>query len=178
MALTIIKDQSEIRDRYNEAALRSEIEAFEYLRQLASDEYEIEDYREIDHAAKNCLSWMLRSIGRCRWNHARQVTAQYVAWKWMLGHPDADTFHGAHNMPKDFDPRFTYMYLRDQIQSGEWDRLTKESVAHFKSRSKPDEITENSPSEQPNEIENLQPVESPHINPAALVSQSQVIEAR
>lgn len=143
MALTLLRDQIELRDRYNAATERSEIEALEYLRQLfnGEDDSEAEDYREIERTAKNCLSWLLRHIGRCRWMHARQVIAQYVAWKWMLGHPDADTFYGAHNQPNDSDPRHTYIYLRDQIQSGEWDRLTQQAVARMKSQSKPDEIS-------------------------------------
>ena len=132
MALTLLRTPHELNLRHRESTLRSAIEADEYLRQMPNDEAEIEDYREIDQTAKNYLSYMLRNIGRCRWRQVRQAIQQYVAWKWMLGHPDADTFPGANNQPENHDPRHSYMYLRDQIQSGEWDRLTKLTLQEMK----------------------------------------------
>jgi hypothetical protein len=125
MALQTIRTPSELHTRHREAQLRSTIEADEYLRQIEHEDFDVEDYREIDQTAKNYLGYMVRNIGRCRWLQVRQAIQQYVAWKWMLAHADADTFPGAHNRPENHDPRKSYIYLRDQIQSGEWDRLTK-----------------------------------------------------
>lgn len=137
MALRLIRTTDELKQRHRETQLRSQIEADEYLRQIEQEGFDVEDYREIDQTAKNYLSYMLRNIGRCRWLQVRQAIQQYVAWKWMLMHEDADTFPGANNQPPGHDLRMTYIYLRDQIQSGEWDRLTKLALQ----RSKHDDIT-------------------------------------
>lgn len=127
MALTLLRTAQELAHRHRAATMRSQIEADEYLRQIEQEDFDVEDYREIDQTAKNYVSYMLRNIGRCRWRQVREAIQQYVAWKWMLGHPDADTFPGAHNQPHGYDLRLTYIFLRDQIQSGEWDRLTKQA---------------------------------------------------
>lgn len=145
MALRLIRTTDELKHRHNERRLVP-VEADEYLRQIECDGCDVEDYREIDQTAKNYLSYMLRNIGRCRWLQVRQAIQQYVAWKWMLGHEDADTFPGANNKPQGHDLRMTYIYLRDQIQSGEWDRLTK--LALQQSRGKQNDITDSTQSEQ------------------------------
>lgn len=124
MAFTTIRTQAELRQRFENA--RNDIESDEYLRQIQSAGHEIEDYREIDQTAKQYLGYMLRNIGKRRFHHARQAIDRYIAWKWMLGHTDADTFAPAR------DPRLAYIYLRDQIESGEWDRLTTQSLKEMK----------------------------------------------
>lgn len=132
MALTIIRTQAELNARHTQARRRCTIEADEYRRQIHDPRFETEDYRDIDQTAKNYLSYLLRNIGKQRWIHVRRAIGQYVAWKWMLGHSDADTFYGALNEPPGYDPRRSYVYLRDQIASGEWDRLTKQALQEMR----------------------------------------------
>jgi hypothetical protein len=127
MALQILRTQTELRARHRQARRRDTIEADEYTRQIESTRHEQEDYRDIDRTAKSYLGYMLRNIKRTRWLHVRQAIGQYVAWKWMLGHADADTFAAQHS-----DPRHAYIYLRDQIESGAWDRMTKETVKQMR----------------------------------------------
>ena len=69
----------------------------EYLRQLITpeQEWEIENYSDIDRCAKQYIALLLRNINRT--SNIRPMIAQFVAWKWLLGHPDADTFPGAHD---------------------------------------------------------------------------------
>jgi len=124
----MIRTEHEVVTRYQAMRVqgREEVETDEYLRQM-SDGGEVEDYTAIDHTAKSYLGYMVRNITRRRWLQVRQALRQYVAWKWMLGHEDADTFPGASD-PQRHDLRLTYIYLRDQIQSGEWDRLTEKAL--------------------------------------------------
>ena len=135
MALHTIRSEDEVIERYDRMKIegRDEIELDEYLRQMSNGDTGIEDYRDIDHTAKNYLGYMMRNIGRGRWLQVRQAVRQFVAWKWMLGHEDADTFPGASD-PQGHDLRLTYIYLKDQIASGEWDRMTKEALRQARDR--------------------------------------------
>lgn len=59
-----------------------------------------------------------------------RIIAQYRAWKWLLGHRDTDTFTVKHcPVTGHFQLRYEEIYSRllAQIQSGQWDTLTKES---------------------------------------------------
>lgn len=129
MALQTIRAEGEVIERYDKMRVegRDEAELDEYLRQMSNGYADIEDYRDIDHTAKNYLGYTVRNIGCRRWPQVRQAVRQFVAWKWMLGHEDADTFPGA-DAHQGQDPRQSCVYLRDQIQSGEWDRMTKEAL--------------------------------------------------
>lgn len=108
---SIIRRQNEVQLRYD--LTLGTAEANEYLLQLD----EQRDYREIDRTAKLYLSYLLRNIGRTKWAQVRDGITQFIAWKWLLGHEDADTFSVE-------DPRLDYLYLKSQIESGRWDELT------------------------------------------------------
>lgn len=128
MAIQTIRSEAEIIARFDRLTVegREETETDEYLRQIRNGDEGIDDYLCIDRTAKSYLSYMLRNIGRARWLQVRQAVRQYVAWKWMLGHEDADRFPGADG--QQLDLRIPYLYLRDQIQSGEWDRMTMDGL--------------------------------------------------
>ena len=119
MAKTLINSESEVYARY-EITL-GEAEANEYLLQID----EARDYRDIDRTAKLYLGYLLRNIGRSKWLHVREGIKKFVAWKFLLGHADADTFE--HD-----DPRVNYLYLKAQIESGQWDQLTNNALQEMK----------------------------------------------
>lgn len=127
-----IRSQEEIQDRYTVAVVYSETEAVEYLRLLQTPDFETETYLDIDHTAKAYIAFLLRTINRGK--SIRLAVAQYVAWKWLLAHPDADTFPGAHDKPHGLGQRETYFYLSNQIATGEWDRLTNQSLGRLNAK--------------------------------------------
>lgn len=80
--------------------------------------------------AKDYLSFWLEKIEGERGISVHRATAHYSAWKWLLGHPDADTFPGSINGGDGgWYQRDAYDYIREQVESGEWDRLTAEALA-------------------------------------------------
>ena len=129
MTLKTIRTECEVATRYNamKSEGRDDVETDEYLRQMSDAGAEVEDYTGIDRTAKSYIGYMVRNVARRRWLQVRQGVRQYVAWKWMLGHADADTFPGA-DAQQGYDLRISLIYLRDQIQGGEWDRLTNEGL--------------------------------------------------
>jgi hypothetical protein len=79
-----------------------------------------DDACAIDHTAKALLLHFQRALHPgCGPNRRATVMRQYRAFKWLLGHEDADTFLGLRP-----DPYRVYTYLMKQIKSGEWDRMT------------------------------------------------------
>lgn len=83
----------------------------------------------LSHAAKEYLSFWLEKIENERGISVCRATMHYTAWKWLLGHPDADTFPGSINGGDGgWYQREAYDYIREQVESGEWDRLTQAAL--------------------------------------------------
>lgn len=79
--------------------------------------------------ARDYVAFWLEKIERERGISVCRATSHFVAWKWMLGHPDADTFPGAPNgLDGGWYQRDAYDYIRAQMDTGEWDRLTAEAT--------------------------------------------------
>lgn len=80
----------------------------------------------VDRIAKCYLDLWLEKIESERDISVQRATMQYAAWKWLLGHPDSDTFPGSFASRHDggWYQRVAYDYIKQQIESGEWDRLT------------------------------------------------------
>jgi hypothetical protein len=125
----VIRDKAALINRID--AARNIIERDEYSRQL--DDVDFDTWKDIDRGAKQTLPVLARCIIR-RQRRTLDLIAQYVAWKWLLGHPDADTFHGAHEKPQGYDLHKTYAYLKLQIETGEWDRLTQQAIQTVKGK--------------------------------------------
>ena len=94
-----------------------------------------EDYPEavtverLSEQSKSYLSFWLEKIENERGISVVRATLHFVAWKWMLGHPDADTFPGAPQGPDGgWYQRAAFEYIRKQVDTGEWDRLTQEAL--------------------------------------------------
>jgi hypothetical protein len=79
-----------------------------------------DDSRAIDQLARGMLPQFERVMRRFGGpNRSATMMRQYRAYKWLLGHADADTFLGA-----DPNPIKIYEYLMKQITSGQWTRMT------------------------------------------------------
>lgn len=140
----IPRSQSEILARIAEARERDffGFEWAEYLyalpfdaaRPLLNDDATSEDWPEpttvetLSERAKDYLSFWLEKIENERGLSVCRATAHYTAWKWMLGHPDADIFPGSvGGGDGGWYQRDAYEYVRKQVESGEWDRMTAEA---------------------------------------------------
>lgn len=81
-------------------------------------EVNCDDANEIDAIAKKMLPILARCYNDHNFRRARFMARQFRAWKWLLGHDDADIFLvpfiGA-----------VVDYLNDDIYSGEWDAQTR-----------------------------------------------------
>jgi hypothetical protein len=154
----IIRTQNEIVARYREAERRDVLgfERDEYLacldyehlepflksditageRGKLRDEWTTTTLNEIDQRAKNYLSFWLEKIEGERGLSVGRATQHYIAWKWLLGHDDADTFPGSTNGGDGgWYQRRAYDYINAQINSGEWDRKTNAAIAKAEGRS-------------------------------------------
>jgi len=81
---------------------------------------------DIDEGAKSYLAFWKEKIDNERGISVVRATMHYTAWKWLLGHPDADTFPGSINGGDGgLYQKIAYNYIKKQIESGEWDRLTE-----------------------------------------------------
>lgn len=84
---------------------------------------------EIDKQAKDYMSFWLEKIENERSLSVVRATMHFIAWKWLLGHPDADTFPGASEGPSGgWYQRDAYEYIKQQMDSGEWDAMTRGAV--------------------------------------------------
>lgn len=80
---------------------------------------------DVSERAKSYMDFWLEKIEDERGISVVRATAHFVAWKWLLGHPDSDRFPGAPAGPDGGWYQWgAYNYIRAQIDSGEWDRLT------------------------------------------------------
>lgn len=84
----------------------------------------------IDKEAKEYLAFWLEKIEGERGLSVCRATSHYIAWKWLLGHSDADTFPGSiHGSDGGWYQRKAYTYIQDQIVSGEWDQMSERAIA-------------------------------------------------
>jgi hypothetical protein len=154
-ALRPVHSAAEVAARYREARDRDVLgfEANEYLRVLTLPqmqqhgllredakiegvEYEPDSLTEIDRIAKDYLAYWLEKIEGERGISVCRATQHFTAWKWLLGHPDADTFPGSINGGEGgWYQRDAYRYIKQQIDSGEWDRLTAQAQARGEAQS-------------------------------------------
>lgn len=83
---------------------------------------------ELDTQAKEYMPFWLEKIENQRGISVCRGTSHFTAWKWSLGHSDADTFPGSVNGPDGgWYQRTAYDYIKQQMDSGEWGRLTAEA---------------------------------------------------
>jgi len=83
-----------------------------------------DDARAIDATARTMIMHLERAVrGLGGLNRAITIIRQYRAWKWLLGHPDADTFQGYAQPGPNRTSQEVYEYLARQISSGEWSRM-------------------------------------------------------
>jgi hypothetical protein len=143
-----IRTQDEIVQRTREAMERDlfGFEAHEYLSYLDFDHareflkadmneavvreaWLVSDLNALDAQAKGYLPFWLEKIEGGRGISVGRATQHFTAWKWLLGHSDADTFPGSVNGGDGgWYQRRAYDYITQQIESGEWDRLTKAAI--------------------------------------------------
>jgi hypothetical protein len=90
------------------------------------DGWKTETPAEVSAQAKDYLSFWLEKIEGERGISVCRATMHFTAWKWLLGHPDADTFPGSTNAPNEggWYQRRAYEHIKGQIDSGEWDRMS------------------------------------------------------
>jgi hypothetical protein len=84
-----------------------------------------ESIESITQVAKNYLPFMLKAINRQAMPKYRSIVTLFRAWKWMLGHDDADTFMLIQGGNGEMHPLYVYEELNQQIITGSWDRQTK-----------------------------------------------------
>lgn len=78
-----------------------------------------DDVRDIDATAQALLPHFeraLRRTGPIHRSRIRTLIKQYRAWKWLLGHEDADNFYRR-------SPYYVYDYLLKQMCSGQWSKM-------------------------------------------------------
>ncbi len=130
---TFFRTQDELKSRIDEAICErnSPDEAVEYSKQVVSDMFEPETNETISFTAERTLPFFERAIRRQDAHRAASFAAQYRAWKWMLGHPDADTFTGCeYGCEHAATYARMYNYLRDQMfgHNSRWEQLTNEAA--------------------------------------------------
>jgi hypothetical protein len=139
-----MRTQDEIVQRYTEAKERDLLgfEADEYLvmmdfahaKPLLQPEVTESEWlglistaEEVDTRAKKYMTFWLSKIEGQRGISVCRGTMHYTAWKWMLGHPDSDTFPGSFaGGDGGWYQQLAYDYIKTQIEDGEWDRMTEE----------------------------------------------------
>ena len=136
---TVQEIQQRIRDRIDHDLLAFEVPEYfrclsledsrEWLKpEAVCDDWPNDDLAVIDRTAKNYLTFWLDKIENERGLSVCRAISHYIAWKWLLGHPDADTFPGSiRGGNGGYYQRTAYEYIAAQIKSGEWDRLNTEA---------------------------------------------------
>jgi len=87
---------------------------------------EISTRESVSEEAKDYLTFFREKVEGERGLSVGRAVSHFTAWKWLLGHPDSDTFPGAFNSDSDggYYQIEALEYLEKQVSSGEWDRLT------------------------------------------------------
>jgi len=94
--------------------------------ELTAEDHKPSTLQEIDAHAKDYLTFWLEKIEGERGISVCRATQHYTAWKWLLGHPDADTFPGSiDGGDGGWYQRAAYEYIKQQVESGEWDQLNR-----------------------------------------------------
>lgn len=84
------------------------------------EEVSCDDARAINATAKVMLPIFERALRRTATGpRVRTIVRQYRAWKWLLGHEDADNFFSA-----GLGPVRTYKVLLYQMTCGVWEQMT------------------------------------------------------
>lgn len=145
----LVRSQAEIIQRYREAGFNPgnrSIEQMEYTRIMSfhsacelginediteSAGWSKEGITEIDYSAKALLRIWETRIATGSLADSQRFTQMYVAFKWMLGHVDSDSIPGAFGFQNGGVMNCkSFQYIKDQILSGAWERLTKRAVAN------------------------------------------------
>lgn len=88
-------------------------------------------WRQVTDNAKEYLEFFLDKIENERGLSVVRAVMHYRAWKWLLGHDDADTFPGADQGQGGGNyQRKAYEYLKAQIESGEWNQRSAAAIAN------------------------------------------------
>jgi hypothetical protein len=79
------------------------------------------------------MTWWLEKIEHERGLSVIRGSACMTAWKFMLGHPDWNTFPGSWATLRTMDTggwyqRDAYEYIKAQMDSGQWDEMTKAAL--------------------------------------------------
>ena len=90
-------------------------------------------WRQIIEEARKYLSFFLEKIENERGLSVVRAVMHYRAWKWLLGHDDADTFPGSNGGEGGgYYQRAAYNYLEAQLDGGEWIQKTAAAMVHSK----------------------------------------------
>lgn len=136
-----VRTQQEIVDRLKEAKERDMFgfEWHEYVGVLDAEhvaeflkpdadasDWPHETLADVNHRAKDYMGFWLGKIEDERGISVVRATMHFTAWKWLLGHHDADTFPGSFDSDSDggWYQREAYDYIKKQIDSGAWDDLS------------------------------------------------------
>ena len=148
VTLNMVRSQSELAEQFKTAQNRDPLgfEANEYAdfidwehiqpfvkpgSVMTQEKWEAEtaSLDDLDKRAKSYLEFWLEKIEGERGISVGRATQHYTAWKWLLGHPDWATFPGSCDNEDDagWYQRDAYNYIKAQVDSGDWDKLTSEA---------------------------------------------------
>jgi hypothetical protein len=143
----LFRTQAEIVTRFCEAMGQPgrSIEAPEYLRVMSfyhaqrlkvngsimrESDWAKDTDIEIQFTAEALLRRWENQIMLGAYERSKQFTQMYVAFKWILGHPDCDTFPGALDQSYGgIDNGLAFQYVAKQLRTGAWQKLTTEAKA-------------------------------------------------
>ncbi len=100
------------------------------------DGWKISTPADVSERAKEYLSFWLEKIENERGISVCRATMHFTAWKWLLGHHDADAFPGSTNGGDGgWYQRDAYEYVKQQVDSGAWDDLSAAALAKARGES-------------------------------------------
>lgn len=108
--------------------------AAEWDKEFAADT-QLGALHKLNDQAKDYMAFWLEKIENERGLSVSRATMHFTAWKWLLRHGDADIFPGSFASDSDggWYQRDAYEYVKRQVDSGEWDRLSSEALGSSQS---------------------------------------------
>ncbi len=99
----------------------------EFLKKAVA--YPLTDESSVNEFAKAYIPTWKKAILESKVELSGACLLRNIAWKWILGHKDADTFPGSFKSGRKGGILFkaSFWYIHDQIKYGEWDKLTEKA---------------------------------------------------